>query len=462
MKKTISVLSLAVATGVLIGPKFAGDSFQTLLEQQVEQINQIPGYNVELTRYEKNWFSSAGIAKISIEPSAIAPEASDLSAIQFETEISVDHGPVTLNNGFGLNRISWQQEVINSAELQEKLGITESLYSSKGQVSLFGSLSFMEVIPAFVIKDDATTINFSGYQSKAWTGNDGQLVYEGVTDALVIKDVEQDVSLSDLTMNMTADIDLEKIREYLLYDGEVELNIGTVHAALNDESLFSASNLNVSYLFETSDDDSKGDMTMQYGVDAVTASNLDLTDVSFDLTLLNYSTEFNKVYNQEMIKLMNHDSRFDPAQINQVMTDSLPLFLAAKPEFKIDKIHFSLPEGSFDSNMSLKLTDYQLEPAQMLSSAFWMNNIQLDAAASADKKLAEKLVALVAAQKMKGKRGITSSKVNEMAEQQAQMMLGMFSAQGMIKQEEDKYTLNFSMNNGEANLNGNLIPLPAI
>ncbi len=458
MKKAISVLSLAIAAGVLVGPKFAGDSFENLLEQQVQQINEMPGYSVELTSYENNWFSSYGVAKISLDPSVINPEGSELPTIEFETEISVDHGPVTLNNGFGLNRISWQQEVINPAELQEKLGITESLYATKGQVSLFGSLSFVETIPAFVIKGDTTTVDFSGYQSSAWTGNDGLLVYKGITDSLVVKDVEREMFLSDLSMDMTADIDLEKIREYMLYDGEIELNVGTIRA----DDLFSASNLNVSYLFKTSDDDSKGDMTLQYGVDAVTANNLDLTDVSFDMTLLNYSTEFNKMYNQEMIKLMNHDSSFDPSQMNKVMADSLPVFLGAKPEFKIDKIHFSLPEGSFDSNLSLKLINYQLEPAQMLSSAFWINNVQLDAVASADKKLAEKLVALVAAQKMKGSRRVSSAKAAEMAKQQAQMMLGMFSAQGMIKQEEDKYTLSFSMNNGEANLNGNPIPLPAI
>ena len=458
MKKTISVLSLAVAAGVLIGPKFAGDSFHTLLEQQVEQINQVPGYNVEIVSYEKNWFDAQGVVKVSLDLSTFSVDATELPKVEFETNLAIDHGPVTLNNGFGLNRVSWQQEVVTPAEWQEKLGITESVYSTQGQLSLFGKLSFMETIPAFAIKNDATTVNFSGYTSKAWTGMDGQLNYEGVSNSLVINDIEREVSLSDITMNMVADFDMEKLKEYMLYDGEIELNIGTIHA----DSLFSASNANVSYLFKTSEDFSKGDMTLHYGVDAVTATDLDLTNVSFDMTMLNYSTEFNKVYNQEMIKLMNHDSSFDPEAINKAMVDSLPLLLAAKPEFKIDKIQFSLPEGSFDSNLSVKLSDYQIEPVQMLSSAFWVNNIQLDAAATADKKLAEKLVALFASKKMSGNGRMTRAQAKEVAEQQAQMMLGMFSAQGMIKQEEDKYTMNFSMNNGEANLNGNPIPLPAI
>ena len=122
-------------------------------------------------------------------------------------------GPITLNNGFGLNRISWQQQVINPAELTKKLAISESIYATTGQISLLGGLSFKEIIPAFEIKNDDTTVTFSGYKSRAWTGSDDQLNYEGNTGSLVINDIEQEVSLSDLSMKMVLDIDLEKIKE---------------------------------------------------------------------------------------------------------------------------------------------------------------------------------------------------------------------------------------------------------
>ena len=56
-------------------------------------------------------------------------------------------------------------------------------------------------------------------------------------------------------------------------------------------------------------------------------------------------------------------------------------------------------------------------------------------------------------------RPYTQEQIQQYADSQAEVMLNMFSQQGLLQQTEDGYQVDFSMAEGEATLNGQ--PLPA-
>ncbi|WP_461535600.1 YdgA family protein [Spongorhabdus nitratireducens] len=458
MKKMIIGLSAAaIAAGVLVGPKVIGDSVESRLAAEISRANNYPGLTVELEDFQKGWFASSAVVKVDFIPPLSKEEAGDFKGIKFQTALEIAHGPFTFQHGLGLNRFSWESHIINTPELEQKLAISEPVYRSEGQVSWFGNISFNEVVPAFEVTEGDVTLQFSGYQSKAWTGSDGFINYDGDIAQIEIGDSDKVVKLDNLDLTLSAELSMDKLMSYELYDGEFQISVGQ----LADGEVFNVSDITMVTDIDVSPDASKADMQIRYGVGKVEVDEFQVSELGFDISLLNYSSAFNKAYNQTFAKLLDGEPLAEEV-INQIALDSLPLLLETKPEFKIDSLRFTLPEGKYDSNMSLKLSDYSLNPELLNDESYWLKKLQLSASSSADKALAKKLAEMVIAEKVKSSGNFTEAEIHKISEQQAEIVLASLTAQGILVHNEQQYTAEFSMEEGKAVLNGNPVPLPAI
>ena len=459
MKKALIATSSLLLAGVFLAPGIVGIKAKERMDTLIEQLNSVPNYHATWESYDRGWFSAEGVMNLEMEI-PIEPGQSPVQ-LAFQAQMDVDHGPVIINNGLQLAWASWSSAVSTPEAWEQWINLGERpLFTQTGHVSLTGDYVMQDDMPGFTLTTEEGTVKVSGFQGSG-TIHSEQLVYQGSLPEITFESplLPEPLTLSALGITMDTVLPEQGLALGALLPGDFSMTLAS--AAMGNTFLMD--NLTISSGVTLNDDDTLADIAVRYAVERVEAPELKLFDAGMDITLANYSTEFNRKYTDLMQgPLLDSESEQEAqALLLDFVEHNLESLLAGKPELNIENVRFSLPEGSFSSHMNVKLADYNIEPDSLANPLFLQNNLVMDAYADADKQLALKLASVAATTTLDSDpstRGINAVEKQAMIQQQAEMMVGMLTAGGMLVPKEDKLTAELTVENGQTTINGRPMP----
>jgi len=462
-KGLIGGVIVVVVAAALIGPKFVGPQVEGALKQHVEVINQLPAYNARMVSFDSGWFSSTATVSLGVDFGSIYPEASAPDDLSFEVVIDVQHGPVLTQFSPGLGMASFEAHTKDEG-LREYIEWEENMpfYHLTGSAGFFGGVSYDDSIIAFSSKpnDEQTSLTSSGYKGEGSISSD-EFSYEGKMDGAEGLIDGQAINIGELEISTKAKGNMLQIIKGELYEGEMSMTLAEIIVGQpGDVDLFELKNLGMEFNSYFSDDEERMNIDMNYSVESLKAEDFDLEDLKLKMAFNNIDSEFLLAYNEMMQNIYDQSPDEIEVATQKLVEENLPQLLQAEPEFVISEFSGEMEPGNFNGNLNAKLAGVTQMPDNLQDVQFWLSSLVVDASIAIDKPLLK----WVAEQQMLSTMrmqmpGADEAELQEMAEQQAPMMIDMYLQQGLLKEEDDEYRSEFQMENGEGVLNGQKIPL---
>lgn len=468
MKKIIIPI-VAIAVVGLVAPKFTGNGINEGLDNFIATLNTAPGYTATIESRETSWFSSAAVVKVGIDPTMFADldlasaDMQNFEDISATINLTAQHGPFLTLNGLGLGLSAWKAEVDESV-FREYLAYADDkrFYSVAGNVSFFGGLSFEDSMPKFtVIPQDGgnESVSFSGWNGKGSASSDGA-TYAGVTDLVAVSADGVTFEMKSMTLKSSIEGDWTAAMKGDFYNSTGEFGITSINLDMPMfDSKATLDKLLINVKTEKSEDGNLMDMDINYAIESIEAPQFSGRDLVVKSEINNLERAFFKAY---------QEASANPAQMEQAMADIIETKLLpqlqASPEFNITEMSGKVADGNFSGKIMTKVTGINSLPEPLEDPTFWASKTVVDSKLKLDKAMAlwvGEQVVISQIQADPNAAGMTNEEIKAIAAEQVEGMIGMFAQQGMITVNADgEYEMTFTMQDGQAMLNGNPMPLP--
>ncbi|RUO52362.1 YdgA family protein [Pseudidiomarina homiensis] len=463
-KKGWGIGAIVVAAGLIVSPTIIGSQTESSLREHVELFDQEqPGYTLEVVSYERNWFSSQVVVELGIDlPKLLAdPEAEVLTT---DIELSIQHGPILTDQGFSVGLASWQAENSGKGlETYVQWDESQPFYLQQGSVSLLGNAVYQDYIPRLQSTDAIPEFDFTLTEYRGdGSYSSGSFAYQGNYEQLLFNVAEEfAVELNAMAMNVDAQADLKTMIVGKYYPSTATFTIGQMRVESADEELFLLSHLVSDITLKESEDGRLAHIHMGYRAEQVFVGGTEATELRLLTAVNNIDRGFVDDYFETMKDFVGEE---DPQVLEQQMTAMMErhkeALLMAQPEFAIGDFGFRMPEGELDGSMRVALAELEQVPAQ-LDEQFIQQNMVASARVAIDKPLAERLAKtyVLSMLEASGQTELDPAQLEQMATQQATMVLQNFVQQGLLKIENEQYLLDAEVAQGLLNLNGQSLPL---
>ncbi|MBJ7555869.1 YdgA family protein [Marinomonas spartinae] len=443
MKKLLGILVIVLAAVCIISPKIIAGQYQKQLESFIAYLNQSAGYHAKIESMDNSWFGSKANISVEVDPSTIDPN-SPIGSIKANIILDTHYGPLLFNKQSLIGLYSTQASIpADKARDTLVWDDNKPLYQLNITRGLTGNLTMADAIPSFT--DKAKTLLFSGYSGSGENKNN-TFHYQGALKNINIDD-QQPASLKDLSVKLAMDTSVD-LNNGGLRDSDMTLKVGDIQVA----SKMAIKGLSINTHSDLDKKTQLGDIKISYGADSFSLPSVQVTNLSLVTELKNLNNAvLTKIYKE----LNNAPDGTDPTNQKTiaVLQDNLGPFLASKPEFNISDFSGTLPEGSFKSSLTSKLADINDPKVEdLFNPQFWKYYTISTANILVDAPLADKL-----AQQFVAKQAQVPVQLPQV-KQQAQMIIGNFVQQGLIKKEKDQYRTEISIKDGQLSVNN--IPLP--
>lgn len=464
-KGIIGGAALVVAT-VLLAPKFIGSYAESLVDAQITALNQQPAYTASITSYEAGWFHSQAQLEIKVDLSEIDPEA-PAQPIITQLNLSLQHGPILTQHAPGVGLVGFQIDA-GGDSLRESITWSDDrdLYVNNGVLGLLGGVSYVDEVSPFSYNSTDISYDFSGYRG-AGSSAGGIFTYVGGTESFTGKVGAIDIQAADLKLKFEAQANLATMFSGNMYPSETVLTLAKVSVTSNEmptepQSVFGLEQLEMVAVGSLNERKDLAAISARYGVAKLNVNDFAVSDVRFDMALANLDVAFlNNL--THMLQSQNAPTQAAQAELMQTyMKDNLLALVAAEPTFAITELSAVLPDGAFSIAARAQAVGVDALPEPLENPEFWLQHTAAAAEASIDKPL---LLWVLKQQMLSALREQVpadqwdDTQMNQMAEQQAPMMVEMYQQQGLLVETDERYVLDFSLADGKAMLNGTEIPL---
>jgi uncharacterized protein YdgA (DUF945 family) len=317
-------------------------------------------------------------------------------------------------------------------------------------------------MPKFtVIAEDGgdEAITFSGWNGKGKASSDNT-AYSGVTDLVTVNAEGVIFEMKSMTLEASFDSDWTAPMQGDFYNSVSQFAIASINfdMPMLDTSA-KLEKLIVDVKTEKSEDGRLMDMSVNYAIESIEAPQFSGRDLVIKTEVNNLERAFFKAYQEASTK---------PAQMEQAMLDIIETKLLpqlqASPEFNITEMSGNVADGNFSGKVMAKVTGIDNLPEPLEDPAFWISKAVMDANLTLDKAMALWIGEQVIASQIQADpnaANMTDEEIRAIAVEQVEGMIGMFTQQGMITVNADgEYEMTFTMQDGQAMLNGNPMPLP--
>ena len=468
MKKIIIPVATIALVG-LVSPKFTGNAINEGLDNFVASLNTAPGYIATIDSRETSWFSSSAVVNVGIDPLMFADLGLDSTELgSFEDlsatiNVSAQHGPFLTLNGLSLGLSAWKAEV-NDSVFREFLAYAddEKFYSVTGNIGLFGGVSFEDIMPKFtVIPQDGgdEIIAFSGWNGEGAASSDNT-TYSGVTDLVSVSAEGVTFEMKSMTLGSSFDGDWTSAMQGDFYNSVTQFAIASINFDMPMlETNAKLEKLIIDVTTEKSEDGNLMDMGVDYAIEYVESPEFSGRNLVVKTEINNLEKAFFKAYQEASTK---------PAQMEQAMVDIIETKLLpqlqAAPEFNITEMSGNVADGNFSGKVMAKVAGIDSLPEPLEDPGFWISKAVVDSNLKLNKAMALWIGEQVISSQIQADpnaAGMTDEEISAIAVEQVEGMIGMFTQQGMITvNADDEYEMTFSMQDGQAMLNGNPMPLP--
>lgn len=462
-KGLLGGVGIVVVAAALIGPRFAGSHVEDSLKLHVDALNDLPAYTAQVVSFDRGWFGSTATVELGVDFSGAFPEAEQSEKLSFEMAIDVQHGPVLTQFSPGLGLASIEASTKDEG-LREFLDWEDEtpFYHLVGFVGFSGNFSYSDSISSFTLvpNNARQQISVSHYEGSGDIASNN-FSYEGVLDGAKVLMEGQAVSVGEMKLSTETEGDLMSILQGGLYESEMSMKLEKVTARDPDDvNLFHLEELDVEFISAFSDDEKSMNVDMNYSVKSLQFDDMNFNNLVLNMAFNNIDTGFLQAYNQTMQDIYDQGPEEIEAATQKLVKQNLPQLLKAEPEFVISDFSGEMDAGKFGGNMSTKLVGVTQVPDNLDDAQFWLSSLTTNSLLTIDKPLlqwfAEKQ--MLATMRMQYP-GADEAEIQKMAEQQVPMMINMYLQQGFLKEAEDEYRSEFQMEDGEAMLNGQKIPL---
>ncbi|RUO47253.1 hypothetical protein CWE21_08650 [Pseudidiomarina aquimaris] len=463
-KKGWGIGVAVVVAGLVISPTLIGSQAESSIREHVALFDQEqPAYSLEVVSYERGWFSANAVLKMSVDLATLMvdPDAEEVSTL---IDVSIQHGPILTDQGFGLGLAAWQATNDGAGlETYVQWDTEQPFYLQQGTVNLLGIGVFQDYIPAIQSTSALPDFSFSMTEFRGdGHYSNGEFSYQGNHEQLQLNVADEfSVDVNAMAINFDATADLKTMLRGVYYPSAVTFTLGQMRMAAAEEELFLMSHLVSDIAMLESEDGSLVHVHMGYKADNLYVDGTEVSDVRMLTQVNNIDRGFIDDYFSSMKDLVGED---DPQVLATRMTAMMERhkadLLTAQPELAFPDFGFSMTEGSLDGSMLMTLAQIDQLPAQV-DDAFIQQNLIANADLKIDKALAHKLASAYVrtAFAAGGPVDMDPEQLNELAEQQATTMLQNFVQQGMLTSEEEHYLFHAEVAQGMLNLNGQQLPL---
>lgn len=464
MKKIIfsSIILLAVA---LITPKFTGNYFNSNLDKVVELIDSQAFYSAEIVQREQNWFTTKAQIKVSMSMDAMDPNQTlNLAYEDMSITVPLDaqHGPVILQHGFGL---AWSSFAVKVAKPQELVdtGLESSLehiYQVIGKVSLLGNLHYEDTIAAlkFVEENDNAMVQTSQWNGYG-TASKSSISYTGKGfDINVTEDDSEIVTLEGLSLEFDLQAGLFEIYQNLLYDGELEFTFNKLMIHEPSEEKITIEGAHMAYVSVYDEAEELADFQMTLGSKAFSTGGLLIDDVEFSY----YVNNIGKALAESYMALIEAPEDGETIVQNYIQNELLSQ-LQTEPEFGLSSIKASINDSKLEGYVNSKIQGVTQLPVSINDLAFWLQHLVVDGKLDVEEDAALFISTIMIENQLAGHPQFSSmdeAEFNEFVLQQSQATIEGMQQQGMLVKTDTGYQLVFTMQDGQASLNGQAMPLP--
>ena len=478
MKKIIIVLVIvaALAASPLLFSKIA----QSQIDSNIEQLNQINGYQVSIAEHQGGYLSSRLRVRVGMDLAAITqdPQLQNVDAdtqAMFDTlkegvlfDVDVHYGPIVRQPNFGLALYSTQVKLADGqdgvAKLKQELGIDE-IFSADLTMGLLGSGVSKLVVSPMQMIDPAGRLDFGGALITADLSNYGKAyVIDGTVEQLSFASPDMRFTMDPVTIQgrgEMADIgrlgvgEIEVVFPRLTFEGPANIDVRNFVVA-TDVSQPSPDLFNVDYRIDL--ESVSGDVLPQT-----------YSKIVMHMTLENFSGEIMQRYVDTLYGGNVSDGNVYGGNMNaedpQFIFDMINDLLASSPKLTIRNIGFAADNvvqlafaGDVSIDQSQLLEPLSLENIEMLIPAVIAN---LDLKAHRDLvNLGLQSFSAQQSQSTALQMDLTEEEMMDLQQQQLQQFADMLDAavqDGMVLQQGN--TLSIKANFKEGNLTVNDKPV---
>jgi hypothetical protein len=468
MKKIIIPVAAIVLIGV-VGPKFTGNGINEGLDNFVSILDKSPGYIATIESRETSWFSSSAVISVGIDPlifaesGLAAAEMAPFEDLSATINVTAQHGPFLTLNGLSLGLSAWKAEVDPSV-FRELLAYAEDekFYSVTGNVGLFGGVNFEDIMPKFtVIPQDSgdEAITFSGWNGKG-TASSESATYSGAIDLVTVSAEGVTFEMQSMILEGSVEGDWTAPMRGDFYNSASQFAIASINVDMPMlDTSAKLEKLIIDVKTQKSEDDNLMDMAINYAIGSIQAPQFSGRDLVVKTEVNNLERAFFKAYQEASAK---------PAQMEQSIADIIETKLLpqlqASPEINITEMSGKVADGNFSGKVMAKVSAIDSLPESLEDPAFWVSKAVIDSNLKLDKAMILWVGEQVVANQIQADpnaAGMTDEEIKAIAGEQVEGMIEMFTQQGMITVNADgEYEMTFSMQDGQAMLNGNPMPLP--
>jgi uncharacterized protein YdgA (DUF945 family) len=471
MKKVMIPIAV-IASACCIVPKFIGNNINQQIQSVVNQINEQPGSKATLVSLDDGWFNSTIIINVGYDPEYFAEfgeeQYSDAPSVfetlgQFNTDIEIkaQHGPILTQNGLSVGMANWTLDVDNDV-FREHLEYAqgESLYSVRGSVSLSGLVTFKDKIPTFNYVNSEQDIDwqFSGWEGAGLMTSDNAK-YTGSTSQITGKMPFLDIDMKGISVDSSLEQNWLEIFTNPLYDSKGVFSIASVDATTTGtQEKTSLTKLSIDATTDKNDAGSLMDMSISYKLESLSAKDLKLDNILLVTDVNNIEKSFMEAYQQAAQNPADNIEAIQNLVQNELITQ-----LKADPEINISAFSGKINDGGFEGKVLTKLVGIEELPETLEDPKFWLSHAIADADIKMDGSVALWSAELSVLNQLKANPDaaqMSEEELQNIASQQAQIVLDTIGQQGMLTETDSGYQMIFSLKDGQAQLNGNPMPLP--
>lgn len=466
MKKLLLVGAVVIAGAVVATPKYASSRFEQQMQDVIAQLNSTPGYKVTILSNEQGWFSAKTQLALELDMASLPqfandPIAESLPQLHTDVTLNTTFGPLLFDENALLGLYSSSAEIA-AEPLRQYLTWDADKPLAKLVVtsSLTNSLYVHDELAAASFSDDTgrVTFKFSGYEGNgSWAGK--TLNYSGSADSLT-SEGEFDAAIKDIKLELTAETDLAGALAGDLYASSTTVTVGSFTS-----DYFNAAKLLIkaANTIDTAKDTSS--IQMRYELGEAHYQDINLNNMMLSMGIDDIDNGFLRDF-QQLIEdgyRAGHDTDEVQMQMFSLIENKLPELLKKSPQMNVE-LGAEIPEGKLTAKLDSSIAEINqpLTQQQLGDKFFWLQHLKAHLNAEADKGMATFISNMVLKEQLAYSAQFAQMSPDEqkqMLDSQSSTVLEQLVQTGMLQEKDGKLVLKAALDQGNATLNGNAIPL---
>jgi len=473
MKKILTLFTLILVL-CIAGPKIIGSNVNQNIVDSVSSINEVPGYIATIKSLETGWFSTSVAVNIGFDPAIIFDDESmDLSDeltlknLNIDINIYAQHGPFLSLDGLGLGLLSFNVEFDDDI-MREFINYSndQQLYKLEGRMSLLGTLSYIDSIPPFTLKDIADSSRFDGWSGEGKSSS-SQTTYQGEMPLFMMIDGDESLEITSVTIGIDADIPLTEAMTRFFYNSQTSFNIGSVrYESLSIDEKFSMKNVGLTALNQISKDGEFLNSAMNYSIESISVSDFNAEDLVMNVEVNNLDKELINGY-EELYTNISSMEELIPEMTQEEIMNLLDKYLLPQlkvsPELNFTEISGNIADSSFSGYIKSRLTGIDSLPEDLEDINFWLSKVVIESKFTVDKSMASWIGIQILLSQMEDdlRSQFSNEGMKDILGVQVEGMIEAFTQQGMLAKNLDgDLEMTFILKDKQAFLNNEPIELP--